>query len=166
MRILIDGYNLIRRIPELSMVERQDLEEGRRHLIEELSGYRAGKGHRITVVFDGAGAVHLGGSSEKIKGISVIYSPQGRTADQVIVSRCRDGQADLLVTADRGIIDQVGSSDVTTVGPDRFWARVEMEKYSRLKGVDHDNGELRPGGGKGRKLSKKDRRNRRRLDRL
>ena len=53
MRILIDGYNLIRRIPELREADRSDLALGRESLLEQLSIYRAEKRHRITVLFDG-----------------------------------------------------------------------------------------------------------------
>lgn len=167
MRIIIDGYNLIRRIPELASLESVDLEEGRKYLIQELSSYRAGKGHRVTVVFDGAGSIHLGEGREKERGIAVIYSRQGHSADDVIAKMCRDGGADLVVTGDRDLMDRADRANVPSVVPDLFWAKVEEEKIRRLKGLesedeDEDDEVRRPG----KKLSRKARKARNRLSRL
>jgi predicted RNA-binding protein with PIN domain len=175
MRIVIDGYNLIRRIPELRTLDSQDLEAGRDRLAHELSAYRAGKGHPITVVFDGAESIHLGGHNEKVRGVSVRYSPQGRSADSVIMEMCREGQADLIVSGDREIIDVAKSAGVTPVSPDLFWNKVQEEMYRRFKGEepeDEDGGHRAKGAGRkakgagGRKLAKEQRKDRGRIDRL
>ncbi|MDF1536675.1 MAG: NYN domain-containing protein [bacterium] len=166
MRILIDGYNLIRRIPELREADRRDLAQGRESLLEQLSQYRAGKQHRITVIFDGADAIHLGGGSEKVGGISVRYSARGRNADQEIMEACRTGQADLLVTADREITDAADRSGVTSISPDLFWDKVSEEMYRRFKGEENEVERGRGKGERGRKLSKAQRRDRGRIENL
>ena len=168
MRILIDGYNLIRRIPELREADRRDLAEGRDALLEQLSLYRSGKQHRITVIFDGADAIHLGGSSEKAGGISVRYSARGRNADQEIIEACRNGQADLLVSADRELTDAAARNDITAVSPDLFWDKVQDEMYRRFKGeIDEEQGGGRRQKGEGgRKLSKQQRKDRSRIEKL
>jgi predicted RNA-binding protein with PIN domain len=169
LRILIDGYNLIRRVPELAEADRQDLQEGRDLLISQLAAYRSGKGHRITVVFDGAGSVHLGGSSEKVKGVSVIYAPQGRTADDVIRKMCAEGGADLLVTADRQLLDTALRFEITPMDPHEFWDKVIWEQYSAMKGLTEEDEEEEGKGKKekgGRKLKKRDRLAQRRKDKL
>jgi predicted RNA-binding protein with PIN domain len=167
MRIVIDGYNLIRRIPELTALDRESLEAGRNGLVLELSSYRAGKGHRITVVFDGVDSVHLGGSSDKTGGISVRYSPRGRSADSVIIQMCREGQADVVVTGDREIIYAAKRTGVTPVSPDLFWDMVQKEFYRRFKGEEeeeHTGRSTQHAGG--RKLSKEQRRDRGRIEKL
>ena len=167
MRIVIDGYNLIRRTPELRALDRSDLEEGRNGLVRELSAYRAGKGHRITVVFDGTGSVHPGGGREKIAGITVLYSPRGRTADSVIRKLCREDQADVVVSGDREIADSARKSGVTAVSPGLFWDRVQEEMYRRFKGEEEEQEEGKRGKGeKGRKFSKEQRRDRGRIEKL
>jgi predicted RNA-binding protein with PIN domain len=168
LRILIDGYNLIRRIPELREADRSDLAEGREGLLEQLSLYRTGKQHRITVIFDGAKSVHLGGGSQKVGGISVRYSARGRSADQDIIEACRNGQADVLVSADRELTDAAIRNDITSVSPDLFWDKVQEEMYRRFKGeIDEEQGEgRRQKGGAGRKLSKTQRRDRSRIEKL
>ncbi|NLY49536.1 MAG: hypothetical protein GX062_00800 [Firmicutes bacterium] len=55
VRIVIDGYNLIRRIPALLCREHESLEAGREALLDRLFLYKAGKQVEITVVFDGPG---------------------------------------------------------------------------------------------------------------
>ena len=166
MRIVIDGYNLIRRIPELRVLDRDDLEAGRDGLVQELSTYRAGKGHRITVVFDGTGSIHLGGGSEKVVGITVRFSPQGRTADSVIKEMCRENQTDMIVSADREITDVAKRAGVTAVSPDLFWDKVQEEMYKRFKGEEPEEAERRTQNAGGRKLSKEQRRDRGRIDKL
>lgn len=166
MRIVIDGYNLIRRVPELRALDREDLESVRDGLVQELSTYRAGKGHKITVVFDGVEAVHLGGGSEKVAGISVRYSPRGRSADSVIKEMCREGKADLVVTADREIMDAAKRAGVTPVSPDLFWEKVWAEMYRKMKGEEEEGERLKDKGERGRKLSKEQRKDRGRLDKL
>jgi hypothetical protein len=166
MRIVIDAYNLIRRVPELRALDRADLEAGRDGLVQELSTYRAGKGHPITVVFDGAESVHLGGGSEKVAGITVRYSARGQSADSVIQKMCREGQADLIVTADREITDVARRAGVTAVSPDLFWDKVQEEMYRRFKGEEPEDEGRRAKGEGGRKLSKEQRRDRGRIEKL
>lgn len=167
MRIVIDGYNLIRRVPELRALDREDLEAGRETLVRELSAYRAGKGHRITVVFDGAESLHLGGGSERVAGISVRYSPRGRSADSMIREMCREGKAEVAVTGDREIVDSVKRWGTTAVSPELFWDRVQEEMYRRFKGEEEEQEEGKRGKGeKGRKLSKELRRDRGRIEKL
>jgi len=166
MRIVIDGYNLIRRVPELRALDRDDLESGRVGLASELSTYRAGKGHRITVIFDGADSVHLGGGSEKVAGITLRYSARGQTADQVIQKMCREGAADLIVSGDREIIDVAKRAGVTAVSPDLFWDKVQDEMYRRFKGEEPEDTGRRTQNTGGRKLSKEQRRDRGRIEKL
>jgi hypothetical protein len=166
MRIVIDGYNLIRRIPELRALDREDLESGRDGLVQELSVYRAGKEHKITVVFDGAEAVHLGGGSEKVAGITVRYSARGQTADSIIQKMCRESDADLIVSGDREITDVAKRAGVTAVSPDLFWDKVQEEAYRKYKGEESEHAGRSTQHAAGRKLSKEKRRDRGRIEKL
>jgi len=166
MRIVIDGYNLIRRIPELKALDRDDLEAGRERLILDLSAYRLGKGHTITVIFDGIGSTHLGGHGEKIRGVQVRFSPRGRSADSVIREMCREGRAEVVVSADREITGPAERSGATPVSPELFWDKVQDEMYRRFKGEEEPEEGKRGKGEKGRKLSKEQRRDRGRISKL
>ncbi len=165
MRILVDGYNLIRRIPELALVEREDLDRGRDALVDTLSQYRSGKGHKITIVFDGADSYSQGGGTVKVRGIAVIYSRHGRSADDVIVSMCREGNADLLVTADSDLRRKAENSGVPSTHPEFFWDRVQEEIYRKLKGELPEDDEPHHIANR-RRLKKKDRKVKNLLSRL
>ena len=84
MRIILDGYNVIRQWPELAMLDRGDLQAGRDALLRELQAYRRARGHRITVVFDGRERGGFSETAESVAGITVRYSKRGETADTVI----------------------------------------------------------------------------------
>ena len=166
MRILIDGYNLIRKIPELQRLDRIDMEEARENLIQELSAYRRGKRHRIEVIFDGAEAPRLGGSGSRQAGITVRFSCRGSSADQLILEALKNGEADVLVSADRELTDAAGRSEVTAISPGQFWNKVLEEIYRSYKG-EEDQEEGIPGKGQGgRKLTKSGRRDQARMDKL
>ncbi len=165
MRIIIDGYNLIRRIPELERLDRVNMEEARETLIKELSLYRSGKRHQIVVVFDGLEALHLGGSSTRDRGVTVRFSPRGKSADQVIRDALKNREADVLVSADRELTDAADRSDVTSVSPGLFWEKVGVEMYRQFKGEEEEGGPPERASG-GRKLSKTQRRDRTRIGKL
>ena len=166
MRILIDGYNLIRRIPELNEADRADLQHGRDALLGYLSSYRAGRGHGITVVFDGAEAVHLGGSKQKVRGITVRYSPRGASADSVILKAVANNEADMLVSADGELVIAAERSGVTAVSPEFFWDKVTDEMYRQLKGEEEEAERGKVKGKRGRKLSKAHRKDKSRKEKL
>ena len=101
VHVVVDGYNVIRQSTSLREEEKLSLEHGREALIEKLRQYKRIKGHRITVVFDGAEKITVAEEKTQQKGIKIIYSRQGRTADSVIRRICRDqGENVVVVTAD------------------------------------------------------------------
>ena len=65
IHILIDGYNLIRQSPELSELDRQDIQLGRAALIDMLVVYKKLKHHKITIVFDGVDAPFFPGTGTR-----------------------------------------------------------------------------------------------------
>lgn len=82
--LLVDGYNVIWATePYLALVERDDWELARNALISDVASY-VSKECRVTVVFDGTANPHSDGTPENHIGVTVIYSPYGKTADAVI----------------------------------------------------------------------------------
>ena len=126
MWIVIDGYNLIRRSPRLSLLDRRDMEEGRDALLATLAVYRRIKGHRITVVFDGW---ERGGASEQVKltaGLQVVFTRRGEQADQAIVrfvGKAPSGA--VVVTSDRALADDVARTGAVTLSAEEFQARLD-----------------------------------------
>ncbi|HEY85965.1 MAG TPA: NYN domain-containing protein [Chloroflexi bacterium] len=101
MLVLVDGHNLIGKLPDISLDEADD--EAR--LITKLRRYRARTGRNIIAFFDSGGSYKL--SSKRTKGgISIHYAPHNKTADHLIIShlqRARHPRQILLVSSDRAI---------------------------------------------------------------
>jgi predicted RNA-binding protein with PIN domain len=126
VHLLIDGYNFGKRSTLAALFDSSDLESGRRSLLDRLYEYKKNKGMRITVVFDATSGLSLSRQKEVYKGIEVIYSRQGETADEVIIAAIRRRPPGLMVvTSDRAIINEAKSHGITFVTPDRLEAAID-----------------------------------------
>ncbi len=133
--LLIDGYNYVKQSAIAALIDPFDLESSRRYLLDELSRYKKERKMRITVVFDAAQAFSSGRKKEGYRGVEVIYSKQGETADDVIIESIRAHQAGLVVvTFDRAIIDEAKKHAVPFITPARLEAAL-----SGGGGDDEDN---------------------------
>ena len=182
MRWLVDGYNAIRRWPELSAAESRGLEAGRDALCALLSRAARASGDEFLVVFDGAqgGGVGHGGP-----GVRVVFSSARESADLVIARMAADGGA--VVSSDREVQRAGARVGAVVVSVEEFLARIErLERRAAAAargahdadeaggegggdGEDRDEPDDSPRGpkkGNPRKLSKKRRAAERALGRL
>ncbi len=165
MHWLVDGYNLIRRGPELAERERESLEAGRQALCRLLSNAARVSGDRFTVVFDGN---QRGGRFSAGPGVHAIFSSARETADQVLARMATAGVA--VVSNDREVRQAAARARAIAITADEFLAR--LERAGRVRGSDQDDkGDEeadRPPSKKGnpRRLNKKDRLAARALGRL
>jgi predicted RNA-binding protein with PIN domain len=174
VHVVVDGYNVIRQSTSLREEEKLSLEHGREALIEKLRQYKRIKGHRITVVFDGAEKITVAEEKTQQKGIKIIYSRQGRTADSVIRRICRDqGENVVVVTADGELASYAQSRGSVVMTSEEFETIVEMSLYANMKGLEDEEevegwspakGTSKKGPAK--KRSKKERKRRRKLKKL
>jgi predicted RNA-binding protein with PIN domain len=165
MRWLVDGYNVIRRDPELKTREQVSLEAGRQALCVLLVDVARRSEDTFTVVFDGAEAGGRGGGGS---GVTVIFSSARESADHVLSRMAREGGA--VVSNDREVrraADRAGAVVVTT---DQFLARLDQARALPAEAAADDDGEEEaprgPRKGNPRRLSKKDRAIQRALGRL
>jgi predicted RNA-binding protein with PIN domain len=103
--VLIDGHNLIGRLPALSLQDPHDEEK----LVRLLTSYRARTGKAVTVVFDPGEVFHLA-QTRRFGGIEVVFAPHGSTADVVIARRVgssRNPRGWLVVTSDQRLVETV-----------------------------------------------------------
>lgn len=120
MRWLIDGYNVIRRDPELAQHEARGLEDGRAALLRLVAGAARTSGDPFTVVFDGArraGGTPAGGQVE------VMFSRPPETADDVLrrlASELRSGA--VVVSSDRAVRDAAERAGAAAVTAEQFLA--------------------------------------------
>src|SRR5258705_10810519 len=104
MRWLVDGYNVVRRDPELKAREAESLEAGRRALLHLLARARLAPQDEFTVVFDGA---RLSGGAPTAAGrIRVIFSRPPSTADDELMRLSRQlRNGAVVVSSDRKVQD-------------------------------------------------------------
>ncbi len=137
--IIIDGYNLIRQSSSLAGIDTKNMQKGRETLINRLAAYKAVKGYKITVVFDGWKSDNLSEGREKVKGIDIIYSKAGETADEVIKkmsSNVREGG--IVITADNDISSFAKRQGCVIIEPQSFEERMQMAAISTMKGGEED----------------------------
>ncbi|HEX6499263.1 MAG TPA: NYN domain-containing protein [Micromonosporaceae bacterium] len=101
--LVVDGYNVTKRgFGEMS------LEQQRNRLVSGLGGIAAQTGAEVTVVFDGA--ERLVGLPPAPRGVRVLFSRKGETADELIRRLVRaepPGRPIVVISSDREVADGV-----------------------------------------------------------
>lgn len=171
VHIIIDGYNLIRQSRDLSLIERDDIQNGRRALIDMLVAYKRIKPHKISVVFDGIDAPAYSTHQDRVSGIAVTFSRSGESADTVIKRMvAREKHRALVVSSDREIVDYAASKGAAAISSPDFEAKIAMAGAMDAKGLrdEEDSGWVPTTRKKGprRRLSKRQRRNRMKIKKL
>ena len=118
MRWLIDGYNVIRRDPELVAGEAESLDAGRAALLALLARLARETAETFTVVFDGAR--RTGGAPSPGR-VAVMFSRPPETADDVLrrlAASLREGA--VVVTSDRAVLDSARRAGAVGVTAEAF----------------------------------------------
>jgi len=167
MRWLLDGYNIIRRDPEMRSREAARLADGRTALLHLVAAVAQRCSDDFTVVFDGAriaGGEPVGGR------VQVIFSRPPQNADQVLVrlaTQLRD--AGIVVSSDRTVRDAARRAGAAVVSADEFLdAAGATEPDPQAEKENEDDEDAAPGVRRGnpRRLSRQARATRRALGRL
>jgi predicted RNA-binding protein with PIN domain len=118
--LVVDGYNVTKRgFGEIS------LEQQRRRLVTGLGGIAAQTGVEVTVVFDGAERVP--GLPPSPRGVRVLFSKKGETADELIRRLVRaepPGRPVVVVSSDREVADGVRRHGAYPMGADSLLRRL------------------------------------------
>lgn len=139
MRIVIDGYNLLKAMPECRALEDVALERARDHLIALLGRYRWLKGHQVTVVFDGWLDGYLLPRRMNTRGVQVIYSQRGEQADDVIRRVASQvAHQGVVVTSDRALAHHLQRLGAEVIGSAEFGARLHAALFEGEKGGTDD----------------------------
>ena len=169
MRWLIDGYNVIRRDPDLRGREAESLEAGRRALLDRIVRADRATRDEFTVVFDGA---RLAGSTPASGRIRVVFSRPPATADDELMRLARQLQSGaVVVSSDRKVQDAARRVGSTVLTAEKFLDALEApETPTRSDSPDSkddsDHEPVREKRGNPRRLSKKARQAQRALGRL
>jgi predicted RNA-binding protein with PIN domain len=176
LHLIIDGYNLIRQVPSLESKDKQSLEAGRNALIDALKRYQKIKPHRMTIVFDGASTLSDFAPAFRDGGINVCFSPANRSADDVIKDMAKDAKSrGIVVSSDNSVIKEAKYSGCAVIPSKDFWDKLkfanlteqdEMTKKDEEKsGPKHKRWSTYKKG-PSKKLPKKQRQNKSKLDKL
>lgn len=134
MQIAVDGYNFIKQSPELRRLEQIELQRAREGLLQMLARYKFLKGHAITVVFDGGPERAL--RRERIRGIEVIFSKPGETADDVLKRLAMEKRGLTVVTSDREVADFAEKKGAAVISSLQFARKVETARLYAGKGQE------------------------------
>jgi predicted RNA-binding protein with PIN domain len=118
--LVVDGYNVTKRgFGDMS------LEQQRNRLVTGLGGIAAQTRAEVTVVFDGAERVH--GLPSAPRGVRVLFSRKGETADELIRRLVRAepaGRPVVVVSSDREVADGVRRHGAYPLGADALLRRL------------------------------------------
>lgn len=130
VRILVDGFSLLHRWPAICAGRPPHSAAARDALITKLTHYRDAVGTPLTIFFDGQGAPAGAPRPVSSRLVEVIYSPPGKTADDLIervAYRIREYGHALVVTDDLAERDTVMASGAWFASCSNFIAQVEAE---------------------------------------
>jgi predicted RNA-binding protein with PIN domain len=170
MRWLVDGYNVVRRDPELSAREVESLEAGRRALLHRLARAQRAPHDEFTVVFDGAR--RSGGAPTMAGRIRVVFSRPPATADDELMRLARQlRNGAVVVSSDRKVQDAARRAGSAVLTAEQFLEALEGPAAPPGSDVPDikDDSEAEPARekrGNPRRLSKKARKAQRALGRL
>ena len=129
MPLLIDGHNLIGRLPDLHLDDPDDEAQ----LVARLRTYCARTGKRVTVVFDRG---LPGGRSQGLSGgrVDVVFASSGHTADGILCERVRrshDPRGLTVVTSDREVIAAARARGARVMRSEEFAARLGTRRTAQ-----------------------------------
>jgi predicted RNA-binding protein with PIN domain len=170
MRWLIDGYNVVRRDPELRAREAESLEAGRRALVHRLARARRIPHDEFIVVFDGVR--RLGSEPTAAGRIGVVFSRPPATADDELMRlarQLRDGA--VVVSSDHKVQDAARRAGSAVLTAEQFLEALDAPATpsggdSQDIKDDAEAESSREKRGNPRRLSKKARKAQRALGRL
>ena len=135
--LIIDGYNLLHKVPELARMLGTDIQGARHRLVRMVEGAALSMAQQTTIVFDGREA----GSDPALtsKHLEVYFSPGNLSADSIIerlVCKFESPEKILVVTSDHAECDTVSSAGAHTMSSEEFLQRCEANaKKPVLKGI-------------------------------
>ncbi len=177
LHLIIDGYNLIRRSQELSRIDSSDLEAGRNALMQYLYAYKKIKPHRITVVFDGGRGNSHQTTTQNYKGIYQLFSPKGVEADEIIKKFANEKREQcVIVSSDQDVVGYARSQSAGVISSADFLDKLTFAVYAAEKGIENSISDYNDKQkniqkmtikkGPSKRLSKKERKNRQRTNKI
>lgn len=133
MHLVIDGYNLLHNTPELALARGKG--QGRAALLKALKIYRAKRGHRLTVVFDGGPDAAPSRGSQS--GVPVVYSGAEQSADDLIADlAAKHGPGVTVISDDRELAQRCISKGSEVIASWEFAVRLMEAAQGKVEGLE------------------------------
>lgn len=132
MHYLIDGHNLIAKLPDVDLSDPDDEIQ----LVLKLRQWTAVSAKRVvTVFFDGGipGGQNVNLSNAQVK---VIFVSEGKTADSLLIARInrvKNPPEFVLVTSDQAIIAAANQRKMKHIRSDKFALRLSQDREERIQ---------------------------------
>lgn len=126
--LIIDGYNLLHKVPELARMLGTDIQGARHRLVRMIEGAARGMAQQTTLVFDGREAGRDPALTSKH--LEVYFSPGNLSADSIIerlVFKFETPEKILVVTSDHAEHDTVSSAGAYTMSSEEFLGKCETD---------------------------------------
>ncbi len=131
--LIIDGYNLLHKVPELAQMLGSDIQGARHRLVRIAEETAHNMARQTTIVFDGREAGQDTALTSKY--LEVFFSPGNLSADTVIerlVCKFEHPEKILVVTSDHAEHDTVSSAGAYTMSSEEFMDRCERESKKKI----------------------------------
>lgn len=135
MPYLIDGHNLIGKIPDIDLNDPND----EALLVQKLSGFVARTKQKCTVIFDQG--LPGGESRMSTRGVKVIFAPHRSNADQLIMDRIskeRNPKMLTIVSSDNEVLDKAKARGMQTLKSAEFAELIQRPAPPVKPGADED----------------------------
>jgi predicted RNA-binding protein with PIN domain len=144
--LIIDGYNVAHAWPTLrGLVGRRREAVGGR-LLDAVRVIHDFSGKSLTLVFDGDGAtLTIDHPDDGVETLTVVYAPQGVTADGVIerlLARAGEVSEWTVATADRAIIQTAQSYGAHAISPQELADWVERVEAQQTRWLQRQRNEV------------------------
>lgn len=139
MKIIIDGYNLLK-----NMLKKQHITDVERDaFINRLATYAMIKKHSVTIVFDGG--PYGSTVQEKIKRGAIVYSGSQLSADDYIMKILSTAPSSsiVLISSDRELKNYAEKRGVAVVPSEKFYTLLQLalHEYGATKHTVHGKAE-------------------------
>lgn len=134
--LLIDGYNIIFAWDDLKALSKESLEAARNKLIDRIAAYKIFKKYEIIIVFDAYKVKGNRGETERIDGITVVYTKEAQTADSYIEKTATELSKNYKVTV--ATSDGLEQMIIFGSGALRMPARILLEEVERVEELVRD----------------------------
>lgn len=137
--LLIDGYNIVHAWPALRRVMKTEGRDvARAQLVERVRVLHDFDRMRVSVVFDGRGADIAIERPTRHLTFSVLYTPAGMTADDLIeqlATHASEPDSVLVATADRAEGDTISAAGARLMSPEQLLQLVERAASAQSTAV-------------------------------